>query len=84
MFDSGFWQIETVLQVGRFNVIFHHLEDEMWCIHSILKKYKIYTASGVARIFQGGGGGGARRGNEATDRGRVWEGCPPSHGREIF
>ena len=38
--------------------------------------------SGVARIFQQGG---PKRGSVATERGKVvGEGCPSSHGREIF
>ena len=28
--------------------------------------------------------GGPKRGSKATERGRVWEGVSPSHGREIF
>ena len=37
-------------------------------------------STGVARVFQHGGG--AKRGSEATERGKVWP--PPTVYREIF
>ena len=52
-------------------------------INRKLQKKKRWRQSGVARIFQQGGGG-AKRGSEATERGRVVGGGCPTVGRFFF